>query len=156
MGIRGLIPVKILVYNQQRDVPIRKVSVKAIVKDVLEHELTSTDEVSLYFVSTEEICCLHQEFFNDPSRTDCISFPLDETEEQASGYHILGEIFICPKTAMDYDERAVYSEITLYLVHGLLHLLGYDDIKEKQQKLMREAEARHMERLMAKKLLLKL
>jgi len=145
---------KVFVYNEQRDFPIRKTPIKSIVKEVLEEECCSTDEVSVYFVSTQEICRLHHEFFNDLSPTDCISFPLDDEEEP--GYHILGEIFICPKTALEYDEKNPGNEMTLYLVHGLLHLLGYDDIEEKNMKEMRKAEARHMERLIAKKLLIKL
>lgn len=146
---------KVLVFNQQKDVSIRAASAKPIVKEVLKNENFSTDEISVYFVSNEEICRLHLDFFNDPSSTDCISFPLDDKEEQEFGYHILGEVFICPKAALDITEDSVYTEITLYLVHGLLHLLGYDDIEERKRKKMREAETRHMEHLLSKELLLK-
>jgi probable rRNA maturation factor len=145
---------KLRVFNHQKDLSIRVASVKPIVEDVLESEKCLTDELSVYFVSTTEICRLHQEFFNDPSPTDCLSFPIDAKGE-LSHYHILGEVFICPKTALDYDERSPYQEVTLYLVHGLLHLLGYDDTEANQRRRMREAEKRHMERLCYKKLLLK-
>lgn len=151
---------KVLVFNQQQDLPILVSSVKPIVKQVLEEEGCSTDELAVYFVPVEEICRLHAEFFNDPSPTDCISFPMDEKE--SSGYHVLGEIFISPQAAVDYilsDAQEltenVYIETTLYLVHGILHLLGYKDIEEHDVAKMRQAEARHMEQLIHKQLLLK-
>lgn len=151
---------KVLVFNHQNDLLIAPESVKPVVKQVLDLENKKTDEVSVYFVETEEISQLHKEFFDDPTTTDCISFPMDEVE--IGGYHILGEIFICPKTALDYILKSseeinedCYRETTLYLVHGLLHLLGYKDIEDNDRKKMRVAEKRHMEQLIQQKLLLK-
>lgn len=151
---------QVLVANQQTSLSIASPSVKAIVKEVLAFDQLSTDEVSICFVTTEEICRLHKEFFNDPSPTDCISFPVDALEDQGSGFHVLGEIFICPQTAFDYlktetSSQDVYQEVTLYLVHGLLHLMGYDDREAGDRLEMRAAEKRHMENLLHKKLLLK-
>lgn len=172
---------KISVFNHQTDLPIKTTSVKPIVHEVLQIENTKTDELTVYFVSTKEICELHKKFFNDPSTTDCITFPMDGLNHSEINYHILGEVFICPKTAIDYvtnisslDSQATlfktaknkedkeqnfaaiaYEETTLYLVHALLHLLGYDDIEESDQTRMRSAEKKHMENLLNKKLLLK-
>ena len=137
---------------------IRFPSVKSVVKEVLKAEDRLTDEVGIYFVTSPKISSLHQDFFNDPSPTDCISFPIDHTEDSIEGFHVLGDVFICPKTAIDWalDHKTdPYYEATLYLVHALLHLLGYQDIKEKDRKKMREAESKHMENLVNKKLLLK-
>ena len=146
---------KIQVFNRQKDLPLRSVSAKAIVKEVLKNEAFETDEISVHFVSAQEICQLHQKFFNDPSPTDCISFPLDPLDDKDSSYHILGEIFICPRAALEYDKNAAYEETTLYVVHGLLHLLGHDDVEAKKRRKMRAAEKKHMEWLAHKKILLK-
>lgn len=152
---------KVLVFDQQSDLSIEPESIKPVIREVLMREGRSTDEVAVYFVTSEEISRLHEEFFQDPSPTDCISFPMDE-DLKATGYHILGEIFICPKTALDYVltlseeiSENCYTELTLYLVHGILHLLKYDDVKEEDRKKMRAAEKEHMEHLLRKKLLLK-
>jgi len=145
----------ILVFDQQEALSISQKSVESVVKHVLKEEKQHTDEVAVYFVSTEEISRLHKAFFNDPSITDCISFPLDQ--EDVMDYHILGEIFICPKTALDYVGEAnadCYRETTLYLIHGLLHLLGYDDIQDQDLKSMRRAERRLMKPLIQQKLFL--
>ena len=55
-----------------------------------------------------------------------------------------------PATAVEYAQKYrkdPFDETTLYIVHGLLHLLGYDDLNEEDRKKMRKAEARHMRQL---------
>lgn len=113
------------------------------------------DEVSIHFVTNRKLCKLHEEFFNDPSPTDCISFPIDG--DGKSDYRVLGEVFVCPKTAIEYakkKQKDPYAETTLYVVHGLLHLLGYDDIHPKDRALMRRKERECMEHLRQEDLLL--
>ncbi|MDR3624891.1 MAG: rRNA maturation RNase YbeY [Chlamydiales bacterium] len=145
-------PLNVQVFNQQSSLAISSTSVQKVVSCLLlEFCNKKYDEVNIYFVGEEEICKLHEEFFDDPSPTDCISFPMD-TEDDESEYLILGDIFISPKAALDYvslDSKDVYEELTLYLVHGLLHLLGYDDINEADIKKMRAAEKIHLDHLKA-------
>lgn len=148
---------KIPVFNRQSDLKIHSRSVKAVVKTILDFEKCFTDEVIVHFVSVEEISRLHEEFFNDPSPTDCISFPIDSSA--GAGYRILGEIFISPKAAFDYlfpdiSKKNIYLEITLYLVHGLLHLLGFDDLNASERKKMRAKEKEMMHFLAEKEILL--
>lgn len=102
----------------------------------------------MHFVETEEISHLHGQFFGDPSPTDCISFPMDGVEED--GYCVLGDIFVCPNAAIEYAKEHqcdLHEETALYVVHGLLHLMGYDDIKDEDRQQMRAAEKRHMAHL---------
>ena len=102
-----------------------------------------TDEVIVHFVDKKAIKKLHKQFFNDPSETDCITLPIDKPTDKQTIYHILGETFICTDVAYQnakiYKTSVVY-EITLYVIHTILHLIGYDDIKEKDVKVMREKE----------------
>ena len=70
---------------------------------------------------------------------------------------ILGEIFVCPDTAIVYSKRHkldVYCECTLYIIHGILHLLGFDDIEEDEIAKMRAAEKELMNHLREKNLIL--
>lgn len=134
---------KISVYNKQKDLKLSSKSVKAVVEAVLAFYNVSCDEIAIHFVSTSAICKLHDEFFEDPSPTDCITFPYDEDS-------FLGEVFVCPKVAMDYVAKkgtSAYEETILYVVHGILHLLGYDDIEETDRKKMKEEEKRAMAHL---------
>jgi probable rRNA maturation factor len=134
------------VFNEQKALTISSSSVSMLVNQVIKEENQVCHEVSIYFVETEQICELHQQFFDDPSPTDCISFPMDD-EEEASHYRILGEVFVCPQTAIEYSQLHQidpYEETTLYIIHGLLHLMGYRDDEEETVQEMREAEKRQM------------
>lgn len=142
------------ILNQQQDLTLSTQNVDEIVRAVLSKEGKTCDEITIHFVDTETICALHAQYFNDPSATDCISFPIDSADQE--GYCVLGEVFVCPRTAMDYGIKHQvdpYLEATLYIVHGILHLLGYDDIGDEEPR-MREAEKRHMKNLADSNLIL--
>src|SRR5262249_50239789 len=97
----------------------------------------------------------HARFFDDPTPTDCISFPMDDAESEE--WRVLGEIFVCPKAAIRYTEEHggnPFIETTLYIGHGLLHLMGYDDMNLIDEEQMRQAEKRHMAHLKALGLLM--
>lgn len=133
------------VIQDQEHLPIDSSSVVALVKDFLTFHEVDFDEVSIHFVDTAVISHLHAQFFDDPSPTDCISFPMDDSNEE--GYRMMGDVFICPETASAYvasNGGDAYHEVTLYLVHGLLHLLGFDDIDEEDRLLMRSEEKRYL------------
>lgn len=152
-----MIFVRIEVIDKQTSQSLSSRAVKALVKTVIAFEGQRCDEVTLHFVETEEICRLHEQFFGDPTSTDCISFPMDDCDD-GIGPCVLGEIFICPATAIEYANAHhgdSYHESTLYVVHGLLHLMGYDDIEEADIGEMRAAEERHMQNLNQLNLILK-
>ena len=125
---------------------------EAIVACVLENR--SSGQVDVFFVTEERICTLHEEHFNDPSPTDCMTFPMDPPGPDCE---MLGTVFVCPKTAICYCEDQgtdAYEECTLYIVHGLLHLLGLRDKTESEQKEMRQAETKCMDLLRSRHLIL--
>lgn len=123
------------VFDQQKDLNLSPLKTQAVVETVLQAYDHRCLGLSVYFVSKQKICQLHKEFFNDPSLTDCITFPIDD--------EYLGDVFVCPYTALitatDLNLE-VYDEVKLYLVHTLLHLLGYRDSTETEQQIMREME----------------
>ena len=148
--------VKVNIFDEQPSLSFSQSKVKELVCEVITFEREFCDEVNIYFVNKDKISELHGTYFNDDSPTDCISFPMDEKME--GGTRILGEVFVCPEIAVEYAKAHgvdPYTETSLYIVHGLLHLMGYDDIKEQDRGTMREAEARHMENLEKHNLLLK-
>ncbi len=121
----------------------------------MQRENEVCDEIIIHFVEEPEICRIHKHFFNDDSPTDCISIQVDEKEVSP---RFLGEIFISPKAAFDYlDQKTegIYQEVSLYLVHGILHLIGYTDKEESEIKKMRLAEKRQMDYLKESNLLIK-
>lgn len=139
---------QINVKNRQSVYSLPALLVKRVVKSVIENEGQDCDEVSIFFVSTLAISKLHKQFFDDPSPTDCISFPIDTFE--SLGYRVLGDVFVCPETAVKYVQEHggnIEREMILYIIHGLLHLMGYDDIDVEDRKAMRRAEKRHLKSL---------
>lgn len=132
----------VTVINRQKDLKLSVRRAKALVRAVLDAENVECSEISIYFVSEKRISELHGEFFNDPTPTDCITFPIDcET---------LGEIFVCPKAAIDYCKKKggdPLTETALYIIHGILHLLGYDDLDPKMKRVMRKKEKQCMAHL---------
>lgn len=148
---------KVHINDLQTDLPLRhqKKKLDKLVQSLLQFLDQKCDELSITFVDAKEIKKLHKRFFNDGSFTDCITLPMDDTED--GGYRVLGELFICPKAAIDYansNNEDPYKETTLYVIHGILHLIGYDDIKVKDQRKMREQEKLCLDFLEKSKLLL--
>jgi len=127
------------VQNLQDNVPISEDEVAEWVKKFLTHKQISCDEVAIYFVDKKVICALHEEHFDDPTPTDCISFPLDKDH--------IGDVFVCPEVAREYvaaNGGELEREVALYVIHGLLHLIGYDDIEESDAAEMRKQETAAM------------
>lgn len=144
------------VLDEQQALKIDVSSVKKIAQAALDLEGVSCDEASIVFVNEEEMCRIHGERFNDPTLTDCMSFPVDDDDDD--GYRVLGDVVVCPAVAIAYTAENggnPMEETTLYVLHGLLHLMGYRDSTTEEQKEMRQAEQRHMAHLHALNLVLK-
>lgn len=125
---------RIKIFNRQTNLPIKRSSVIEAVNFFLQEKNVDCQEIAIYFIGKRKSSQLHSQFFNDPTPTDCMTFPLDAD--------FLGEIFICPQVAKEANPRAPYEETTLYIFHSLLHLLGYDDIDKKKRARMKREENR--------------
>jgi probable rRNA maturation factor len=114
-------------------------------------------ELSLVFLTDPALAKIHGDFMDDPTATDVITFEGDATAGLA------GEICVSADTAAKYVEgrspdrprsagrptlqNKFSTELTLYVVHGWLHLAGYDDLQPPKKRRMRAAEARAMKLL---------
>jgi probable rRNA maturation factor len=97
--------------------------------------------LSIAFLTDAALARLHDRFLDDPSATDVITFEGDPAHGMA------GEICISVDAAARQAGKsaAAFSrEVTLYVVHGWLHLAGYDDRTPAAKRRMRAAEARAM------------
>jgi len=90
-----------------------------LARRVLAAEGVDEGELGLTFVPPEESRALKQEHLGIDEATDVLSFPLDGRDELPDGVpRALGDLVICPQVVGDAWRQP--------LVHGLLHLLGYD------------------------------
>jgi len=143
---------KILVYNEQKDLPLSTSLVREVILFLLKELKVTTHEVAVHFVRESKICHLHETCFNDPSVTDCITFPMDAPSKKEI-YHVLGEAFICPKTAVLYANKHKtdpYCELYRYLVHCILHLIGYTDTDPKERARMKRKENTCLKKVLQK------
>ncbi len=116
------------------------------VKEILENTLKAAGkdaELSVVLVNDDKIRELNNSYLSEDTPTDVLSFELDDVDEEADG-KINGEIIVSIQTAVNTAKKMggdVECEIFLYLVHGLLHLMGYDDKDEKMADAMHKEEA---------------
>jgi probable rRNA maturation factor len=98
-------------------------------------------ELSLVFMTDPALARLHEDYLQDPTPTDVITF------EGLPALGTAGEVCVSADTAAAFaakSRRDFSAELTLYVVHGWLHLAGYDDLVPAKKRIMRRAEARAM------------
>ncbi len=100
-------------------------------------------ELSILLVDEKTMADYHVRFMDLPGPTDVLSFPMDElrppADDEEPPLGLLGDIVLCPTvTAAQAAEngRTPESEADYLLVHGLLHLLGYDHAEPAEKKVM--------------------
>ena len=86
--------------------------------------LADTVELSVSFVDETEMTGLHIRYMNEEGPTDVLAFPLDEVDDR--GVRLLGDVIVAPSVAARNNPDDPAGEVRLLLVHGILHVLGYD------------------------------
>jgi len=144
----------VLIDNRQNHIDIssdKEILVERIVKAVLDYEKWDEEvEVSISFVDNKEIQNLNREFRNIDAPTDVLSFPMLEYEEGSDNEAYseedyieaeipLGDIVISTEKVIEQSKEYGHSqdrELAFLLVHGMLHLLGYDHMNAEDEQIM--------------------
>ena len=130
--------------NLQKHYRIKSSNIKRAVKEVLRKERRDA-RLSIVLVDNSRIKELNKQYFNSDEVTDVISFPLSNNKNSLSG-----EVIVSVETAVDTAGKrniSVEGEIVLYILHGILHLLGYDDGNEGDARVMHEEESKILKTL---------
>jgi probable rRNA maturation factor len=105
--------------------PVDELGAAELARRVLAAEGLEEGEVGVQFVSSERIAELKGEYLGIPEPADVLAFPIDGRDELPAGVpRQLGDVVLCPEVVRD--------EWQAPLVHGLLHLLGYEHGAEMQ------------------------
>ncbi len=130
---------------------LSEVWLTAIARRVLEAEAVPPAELSIAITDDETVRALNRQYANEDAVTDVLSFSQREGEEFVSppgGVPPLGEVIIAyPQAARQAAEHghSVGDEIARLLIHGTLHLLGYDHAEAKEERRMRTREEELLE-----------
>ncbi len=120
-----------------------------------EEKLDDNWEISLSFVTPEEILSINKRFRKTDAVTDVLSFPAAydysaEGEKNEKGEIILGDVIICVKRAKEQSLEFGHSfkrELVFLYVHSLLHLLGYDHMEDGEREIMESKQKVIMDKL---------
>lgn len=134
----------VFVANEQ-SLPVDVGRASALARHTLSSEEVAEEaELSILYVSADHIRRLNGRYAGNNYATDVLAFPLME-EDEDEGDYMLGDVVICPEVAEDNASKLGHGldvELDTLLVHGTLHLLGYDhqgeDDKARMDKRMGE------------------
>jgi probable rRNA maturation factor len=122
----------LILFDDRQSQPVDVDDLRALARSCLVGEGAQRSELSVSFVTEEEIADLHERYMHEEGPTDVLSFPLDE-EAEDDGVRLLGDVVIAPSVAVRNRPDDPTSEMRLLLVHGILHLLGHDHTEDDQR-----------------------
>lgn len=99
--------------------------------------------ISIAIVDDAKIHALNRRFLQHDYPTDVLSFVLERDEDRLDGEVIVSADYAA-RSAPDYGWSAV-DELLLYVIHGMLHLVGYDDQDDHSQAIMRDRERHYLQ-----------
>jgi len=133
----------IRITNSHPQRKIIKKNARKLAENVLADEEIIAKEINVIFVTDDYLRTLHKDYLQDNSYTDVMTFDLSDNRS------IEGEIYIAPDRAAIHARKfqvVPEVEIARLIIHGLLHLKGFDDATEAQQEKMRSREDHYLKK----------
>jgi probable rRNA maturation factor len=131
-----------------KDIEVRLLELRKLVKAICKRFKLSKAAVSIAIVDDAQIRKLNKQFLNSKSATDCLSFDLsdDEVPQPPKLFELIvnGEMAVREANLRGHSSEA---ELALYITHGLLHHLGFDDSTESQAWKMHDMEDEILQQL---------
>lgn len=140
----------ISVENFYKKIPINLILVSKIAKKILRYEGKSKGGLSIVFVADTKIKALNKKFLKKGQPTDVLAFDYSEDSYCRGKNIFLGEIIISSQAALRQAKifkTNLSHEIVLYVIHGILHLVGYDDHDTREIQKMRQREKKLIQRV---------
>ena len=145
----------VVIANRQRVKKINSRLLKQIIGELFAELKITEAELGINLVAARAMALVNETFLQHAGSTDVITFDHAEKRKVESGKRkqLHGELFICVDDAAIQAKEfqtSWQSEVVRYTVHGILHLLGYDDLKPHLRRVMKREENR-LVRLLAKR-----
>ena len=130
---------EIQIHNLPDALPGSPETWKKLVDSLIRELQMEVESLNIVFVDDATLQKMHLEYLNDPQKTDVITFDLSE------GARIEGEIYISSERAAEQAKEygvPFAQEVLRLIIHGILHLKGFDDLEAQDRKIMKQEEER--------------
>ena len=131
---------EITIKDLQKRISVKPSQIARAARRILRHEGVRHAELSVVFVTDRKIRSLNKKYLKKDHTTDVLAFDL---REKPAPKTIAGEIIISAETAVRNArafKTSIKKELILYVAHGILHLVGFDDHSRKDEQRMRRKE----------------
>ena len=128
----------IRVFCSDKKFRVNKIRIHTLVNSLKKELNFSISSLPINFISSSEITIINKKYLNHNYSTDIITFNYSGSKDDLDG-----EIFISYDDAEKNSRKfknSLAEEIFRLVIHGVLHLLGYDDMKAKDKKIMKSLE----------------
>lgn len=133
---------EILDVQEELTVDLKKV--RTICERILDDCGIKSGKMNIVLVDSDTSQQYNRDFLQHDYPTDTISFPL---EDRRSKGHLEGEVLVCTEIAQERAKEFGWTaeeELLLYVIHGMLHLTGFDDTTPEQRTVMQEKEREYL------------
>jgi probable rRNA maturation factor len=134
--------INIAITNRQRKLPVDRRRLRRAILAILHDAKISNAQINVAVVDDATIAELHDKFLDDPTPTDVLSFVLERSEGILEG-----EVVASAETALAFAPQyhcTPEQELLRYIIHGMLHLVGYDDTTPKKRTTMKKMEEKYL------------
>jgi len=132
------------ILDEQDELAVDLGRVRTVCESILSDGGIRSGRMNVVLVDSNTIQQFNRDFLQHDYPTDTISFPI---EDRRSEGHLEGEVLVCTEIAGDRAKEFGWTaeeELLLYVVHGMLHLNGFDDATPEQQTVMQEKEREYL------------
>ena len=140
-------PPDIQIENDHPSLMLDAVVLENQIRHCLTAEGFSAGYLGIILTDHDTVLALNRDFLDHDYLTDVLSFPLQSSDVIAHNGIVEGEIYVDLDTAQERAaefEATFTQEATRYVLHGLLHLLGYDDATPQEKQQMHTLEDRYL------------
>jgi len=133
-------PLFLEVLDEQDELVVDLERVRVVCERILADGKIISGRINVVLVNSDTIQQYNRDFLQHDYPTDTISFPIDDRQSEG---HLEGEVLVCTEVAKERSEEFGWTaeeESLLYVVHGMLHLIGFEDALPEQQEVMQEKE----------------